>query len=299
MPFLLSPFPVSFARPGSEGLEMTLPLSIRHVQIEVNGTDFDIAVGSHESDANFATGLTIVWVHGLGNASTTTFREISLHPALDGWPSVLIDLPGSGHSPAPEDWNATIEEVADIVLATITRLDLSPVVLFGHSMGGSVAIAAAQRRPDLIRHLVVAEPNLDPGVGATSAAIARQAESAFVSTGFRNLVQATERLARQGNHAAARWLLTLRETDPTTLHRLSSSLLAPRTPTFREMIGALPMPVAFISGERSGDRGSAPQPCAGLTGYVVYDAGHQMFEDNPDAFAAILARLVGETSRER
>ena len=32
-----------------------------------------------------------------------------------------------------------------------------------HSMGGSVAIMLASRRPDLVSRLVVAEANLDPG----------------------------------------------------------------------------------------------------------------------------------------
>jgi pimeloyl-ACP methyl ester carboxylesterase len=39
-------------------------------------------------------------------------------------------------------------------------LDLRGVDLVAHSMGGAVALVLADRRPDLVGHLVLAEPNL-------------------------------------------------------------------------------------------------------------------------------------------
>lgn len=273
---------------------MASSLPIQHVPVVVNFTKLDIAVARPYGDIDGDQRAPIVWIHGLGAASTTTFAQVSQHPALGPWLSLLIDLPGSGHSPAPAGWSGSIEDMAEIVLAIVSRLTTQPVVLFGHSMGGSVAIAAAHQRPDLVLHLIVAEPNLDPGVGTTSVTIARQAESAFIAEGFGRLVQATERLARQGNHAAGTWLPTLRVSDPAMLHRTATSLLAARQPTFREMLLDLPMPVATIRGEHSPLPNSPLVPHPGLKGYVVSGAGHQMFDDNPDAFAAILARCLSD-----
>lgn len=268
--------------------------SIQHIPVTVGSTDLLLAVAVHDAPESDGQGFPIGWVHGLGAASSSTFAAISQHRMLQPWRSLLIDLPGSGHTPAPDDWSGSIEAMADVVLATISRLFAHPVALFGHSMGGSVAIVAANRRPDLVSHLIVAEPNLDPGVGTTSVAIARQSEQAFVAGGYARLVGATERLARQGNLSASTWLTTLRLANPAMLHRAATSLLASRRPTFREMLLDLPMPVSMIRGEQSA-LPAPPLPMRpDLRGYVVSGAGHQMFDDNPDAFTSILAHCLSD-----
>ena len=269
-------------------------LPIQQVPVRMQGLDLAIATAATGRAAGDEE-TTLVWIHGLGAASTTTFAGVSRHPALRHQASLLIDLPGSGASPAPARWPGTIEAMAEAVIAAITSLVRQPIVLFGHSMGGSVAIVAAHRRPDLVLQLIVAEPNLDPGVGSTSVAIARQSEAEFVECGFARLVGATERLASQGNTAAETWLATLRQAAPVMLHRAATSLLAERSPTFREMLLELPLPVATIWGEHS----PLPEPplpsSSNLEGYVVSGAEHQMFDDNPDEFAETLARILMDT----
>jgi pimeloyl-ACP methyl ester carboxylesterase len=237
----------------------------------------------------------LVWMPGLG-AAGSAFEQVASRPELAGLASLLVDLPGSGASPPLEDWNGTIEDHAAVALAFVEQVAQKPVVLFGHSLGGSVAIVAATHRPDLIRHLIVAEPNLDPGSGTTSVTIARQREADFVAVGFRRLLAATERLARQGNTSADRWLATLRQSDPLSLHRAATSLLANRTPTFREQLATLAVPVSTIRGDLS----QLPRPpvtaSTHLRRYVVPNAGHQMFDDNPAAFSAILAAIIFQAS---
>jgi pimeloyl-ACP methyl ester carboxylesterase len=242
-----------------------------------------------------AGGMTLVWLHGLGGASTITFADVARHPSLQTVSSVLMDLPGAGHSRAPATWGGTIDELADVVLRTIDAVTESPIVLFGHSLGGSVAIAAATQRPDKVQHLIVAEPNLDPGIGTISQTIARQEEAVFVAYGYQRLVAATARLAQRGRMDARGWLSTLRLADPRQLHRAATSLLAPREPTFRQHLMALSMPTTIITGQRT----PPPEPPlaerANLWGYVVPNAGHQMFDDNRDAFVAVLAKVVNSS----
>jgi pimeloyl-ACP methyl ester carboxylesterase len=54
------------------------------------------------------------------------------------------------------------------VIAFIEQLETKPVDLMGHSRGGHISFRAAQRRPDLLRKLVLVEPggeldaSLDP-----------------------------------------------------------------------------------------------------------------------------------------
>src|SRR6201996_7581625 len=91
----------------------------------------------------------------------------------------------------PEQWNGvgntySIAQHVDDVIAFIERLDAKPVDLMGHSRGGHICFRVAQRRPDLLRKLILAEPGgeldatLDPafkpGPSPLAARIAASAE---------------------------------------------------------------------------------------------------------------------------
>ena len=66
---------------------------------------------------------------------------------------VALDLPGHGESdPAPA---ASVEAHAAAVADFLSALERGPSVVIGHSLGGSIAIALAARRPDLVRGLVL------------------------------------------------------------------------------------------------------------------------------------------------
>jgi len=52
----------------------------------------------------------------------------------------------------------SIEEHIEDMVAFITALDLGPIDLLGHSRGGYIAFRIAERRPALLRRLVLAEP---------------------------------------------------------------------------------------------------------------------------------------------
>jgi pimeloyl-ACP methyl ester carboxylesterase len=69
----------------------------------------------------------------------------------------------------PEHWDghngsySIAQHTADMI-DFIEKLDAGPVDLMGHSRGGHVSFRVAQRRPDLLRKLILAEPGgeLDP-----------------------------------------------------------------------------------------------------------------------------------------
>lgn len=63
----------------------------------------------------------------------------------------------------PDRWDGvgsgfTIAQHTDDVIAFIEGLQLGPVHLLGHSRGGNIAFRLAQRRPELLSRLVLAEP---------------------------------------------------------------------------------------------------------------------------------------------
>jgi pimeloyl-ACP methyl ester carboxylesterase len=130
-----------------------------------------------------------VFLHVLGSSAIAMLLETVAYPALRCSRSVLIDLPGFAYSSAASkvtksaSGNAAIRfsndvddsnefdikrkrSQAEVVACFLEHLELSHKHVIGHSMGGPIAVSLAYVQPDLVSHLTVAEPNLDPGYGA-------------------------------------------------------------------------------------------------------------------------------------
>jgi len=66
---------------------------------------------------------------------------------------IAVDLPGHGESdPAT---GAGVEQYEAVIADFLVALECGPVVVVGHSLGGSIAIELAARRPELVRGLVL------------------------------------------------------------------------------------------------------------------------------------------------
>ncbi|PEQ11423.1 hypothetical protein B2G71_17545 [Novosphingobium sp. PC22D] len=70
---------------------------------------------------------------------------------------IALDTPGFGGSFDPPGW-PSLETYADQAIAAFTRLCPSPVHLFGHHTGASLAIEIAARAPDRVASLILAGP---------------------------------------------------------------------------------------------------------------------------------------------
>ncbi|STV27927.1 alpha/beta fold family hydrolase [Klebsiella pneumoniae] len=88
-------------------------------------------------------GLPVVFIHGLGCASSYDYPRIASDPALRERRKILIDLPGFGYSDKPRLFSYNIHEQALVLEQFLSHLRLQRFALFGHSMGGSIAIEAA------------------------------------------------------------------------------------------------------------------------------------------------------------
>ncbi|MFC4071710.1 alpha/beta fold hydrolase [Actinoplanes subglobosus] len=226
-----------------------------------------------------------VYLGGLGSASTVGFAPVVGHPGLAGaGRHVLVDLIGSGWSDHDDTFGHSIDEHAGTVAGVLDSLGLRRVTVVGHSLGGSVAISLAAQRPDLAGTLVVAEPNLDPGVGTFSAEIAAFAEDDFAAGEHQRIV---EGLLKLGDPVSSQFGRTVARWSSRGLHRTAVSLLAGRASTFREQFAAFGGPRRYVSGELSRED-LAPLRETGADVRVVVGAGHVLMWDNLDGFIAAL-----------
>ncbi|MDH6552996.1 pimeloyl-ACP methyl ester carboxylesterase [Streptomyces sp. SAI-117] len=223
-----------------------------------------------------------VYVHGLGSVSTVYHAHIAARPELAGRRSLFVDLPGHGISDRPHDFGYTLEEHADALAAVLDAARLSGAELIAHSMGGSVALVLAHRRPELVSRLVLTEANLDASPPATAGStwIGSYEEEDFV-TGAR---------ARVLEKAGPVWAATMRLTDPRALHRSAAGLRRGSAPMMRAVLEELPIDRVYLQGELSGElEGRQALEAAGVRVVTVPGAGHNVMLDNPEAFAAAVA----------
>jgi pimeloyl-ACP methyl ester carboxylesterase len=112
-------------------------------------------------------GKPVVLVHGLAGSAA---NWVELLPGLaERYRVLAVDLPGHGGS-APPRAGASVTDFADAVAGVIERERAGPALLAGHSFGGLVALRLAQRRPELVRGLLLVAP---AGIGSGTRAARR------------------------------------------------------------------------------------------------------------------------------
>src|SRR5256712_5030028 len=75
-----------------------------------------------------------------------------------GWTVHVVDLPGFALHPSLRAADANVVQLADYVARVIEALAVPRALVFGHSLGGGVALHLALRRPELVTGLVLIAP---------------------------------------------------------------------------------------------------------------------------------------------
>ncbi|HIE9625845.1 TPA: alpha/beta fold hydrolase [Klebsiella quasipneumoniae subsp. quasipneumoniae] len=225
-------------------------------------------------------GLPLVFIHGLGCASSYDYPRVASAPALNGRRKILIDLPGFGYSDKPHDFSYNIHSQAQAVEQVLDHLRLQRFALYGHSMGGSIAIEAAGLLAGRVTTLLVSEPNLVAGGGEYSRRIAAQSEAAFIAEGYARML-AEER---------SPWAGCLQNSAPWAVWRAASSLIhGSDTPWFTQLC-QLRCQKMLIVGEQSLPYADIERVEAqGIPVGIVPNAGHSMAWENPEGLAQLIA----------
>jgi pimeloyl-ACP methyl ester carboxylesterase len=144
------------------GLLLFTLLSVRRAEAAVPpvGRFIDLP-GARLHVVERGQGAALLLVHGLaGQLRHFTYDivdRLAAHHHV-----VAVDRPGSGYSTRTPGTSATLSAQADILAALIDHLQLDRPVLVGHSMGGAVALALAQRHPEQVAGLALIAPLTHP-----------------------------------------------------------------------------------------------------------------------------------------
>jgi pimeloyl-ACP methyl ester carboxylesterase len=238
--------------------------------------------------AGDATDPTVLLVHGSMDRSAGLLR---LSRRLDHCRHVLrFDRRGYGRSRnVGPPW--TVEANVDDAQGLLAGID-GPVDVVGHSFGGNVALALAERRPDLIRSVTVYETPLSwldwwPGNSAGAAAMAAGSAGDAAEAFMRRLVgdSVWERLppTRQQERRAEGAAMVAELADLRAAAPWSAA--------------AIEAPVLVLVGEHARGHHEAAGswlveqlPCARL--HVIPDAGHAGPHTHAEAVAAEIERFL-------
>lgn len=96
-------------------------------------------------------GRTLLCLHGWGG-SHESFTELREAMRNDNVRIIAPDLPGFGESDDPE-FSWSVDDYANFIEELVKELNLSNVLLIGHSFGGRISIKLASRKCEWIDHL--------------------------------------------------------------------------------------------------------------------------------------------------
>lgn len=103
-----------------------------------------------ESGAAKDSSRVLVWLHGAGGASEQWPHQLR---RIAGWRVLAPDLPGHGRSGGNAEND--IGGYARQIVSWLDKLELSRVVLGGHSMGAAIALATALKNPETVAALIL------------------------------------------------------------------------------------------------------------------------------------------------
>jgi pimeloyl-ACP methyl ester carboxylesterase len=210
----------------------------------------------------------------------------------------------------PDHWDGTgdtysIAQHVDDVIAFIAQIEPRPVDLMGHSRGGHISFRVAQKRPDLLRKLILAEPGgeldatLDPDykpgpspLAARFAASAEKIAAGDIDGGLQYFMDTLEGPgAWQRLPAMAKQLL--RDNAMTLLGQVRDQ----RPPFSKADAASIRTPTLFIGGART--KGMLPKVLQTLAAHVqgsrteiIPGATHPMFEQAPQKYCDIVLNFL-------
>ena len=234
---------------------------------------------------------TLIFIHGLGSSSFADFTDTIGDKRFSEFRCILIDLPGHGFSDDPENFNYTLYDHAKVVENLLDHLGIKDAVFIGHSMGGTIEVAIAQKRIDLISHMIMIESNLDPGIGSGSKVITSYNEKNFLETGYKNYFSQIKN--NKNNQGEVVYPGIFKTCSPLAIYKSAVGLLEGTNPTQRTIIKTLSVPRSYFVSDQNIDHIPVSElEELGFTVYVIPQSGHALMHDNPVVFNNMLIKEI-------
>jgi pimeloyl-ACP methyl ester carboxylesterase len=122
------------------------------VRLRVAGREAYAYTGTRPLEASLPT---VVFVHGAGNDHSVWLLQ-SRYFAHHGMNALALDLPGHGRSEGPA--LASVEALADWIVATLDAAGVRKASLVGHSLGALAVLSCAARHTSRVSKIALLGP---------------------------------------------------------------------------------------------------------------------------------------------
>jgi pimeloyl-ACP methyl ester carboxylesterase len=208
----------------------------------------------------------------------------------------------------PKRWDGSgdtysLAQHIDDVIAFMAALNAGPVDLMGHSRGGHVSFRVAQRRPDLMRRLILAEPggeidaSLDPDYKPGPWPMAKPIAAAANAVGAGDIDRGLEIFLTALNVPWKRLPAVTKQLLRDNATTLIGDARDARMPFTKADAESIQTPTLFIGGAAT--RGLLPKVLHALAAHVpdaraemIAGATHAMFEQAPQAYSEIVLKFL-------
>lgn len=240
----------------------------------------------------------IVLLHGY--LESMTIWEDFAHLLIPHARVISLDLPGHGISMI-KGTEHSMEMLADTVSALLEALGVERCTLVGHSMGGYVALAFAERHPEQLAGLVLlhATPNADTPEKAAD----RQREIDAVAAGRKELLVRTAPARRFAEQNRKRFADEIQDCAEIAYLNEDEGIMAllrgmGARPDRNEMLSELNVPQMFIFGrnddyipQERAEAVAARHPQAEVV--WLEQSGHMGFIEEPELCAEAIIKFIG------
>jgi pimeloyl-ACP methyl ester carboxylesterase len=250
-----------------------------------------IAYEAHGSGAPGAPAL--IFVHGWScDRSYWNGQLAAFSPA---YKVVAVDLAGHGESAlGRRDWS--MAAFGGDVAAVVTKLNLTRVILIGHSMGGDVIAEAARQLPGRVVGMIWVDVYKQLGPGRSPDSV-----QAFVSRMRPHFVDSTRALVRS---------MFIPTSNPALVERIANDMSSappevaiPSVESARNYSRQIPhtlddlkLPVIAINPDNAPTDVPSMQQ-HGVEVVIMSGVGHFLFLEDPERFNALLRTAIGKLTR--
>ena len=271
------------------------------MQLDLNGHSAYAYTGGKAFDAALPT---VVFIHGAQNDHSVWGLQ-SRWFAHHGYGVLAVDLPGHGRSGGPA--LASVEAMADWLLALLDAAGVRRALLAGHSMGSLVALEAASRAPGRVRGLAMLGTTWPMKVSDSLLATSRDDENAAIDmVNIWSHSGIAQKPSSPGPGfsvmgGARRLMQRMSAINPDALFHTDFAACNAYA-NGEAAAGAVRCPAVFIFGAR--DMMTPPRSTKVLTGAIAHgkvvtvDAGHSLMAEQPDAVLDALIAFAATLDHE-
>jgi pimeloyl-ACP methyl ester carboxylesterase len=247
--------------------------------LEVQGKQAYCYSGGKSFDAALPA---VVFIHGAQNDHSVWGLQ-TRYLAHHGFGVLAVDLPGHGRSSGPA--LASVEAMADWLLAVLDAAGVGRALLAGHSMGSLVALEASLRAPERVSGLALLGTTWPMKVSDALLETSKSDEQAAID------------MVNIWSHSS----IAQKPSSPAPGFSIMGGSRRLMQRMGQAAADAVRCPVLFVFGDK--DMMTPPRSTKLLVSAIAHgrivtvDAGHSMMAEQPDAVLDALYAFARESSR--